>query len=1060
MVSDAVYDLCVAILRKPDVEEEDKTDRLEDLLRSETKLTGPSLENAVLDVLWRFREAVAPSPSPPPARHIVLRRPSPAPWQLPRGSTPLPSSPGSGSISLAPPPALVRAKSSAVSPFVSPRPSPRLAFSSPLIPHSPNLNAYVSLHETTPGPDISGEYESDNVDWLVNDDAASVASSTGAAAPQFDHAASMASMSMSPGPAAAWLQPQQVDMSPYDILRSVLGYAKTDEEIEGTLQASGYDLTTAIMVLMGHDPSMGHDPMAGMHPLPTALAEKEASVVVGRTMTPDPAAHAYAALPPRSTIMCKYFLSSGTCLRADCRFSHDPSAHLCKYWLMGNCLAGDHCPFSHDPAMFLNRLAVDDNGGSGLYGLNPMQDYPHAFPALSPPPQAIPSQGWAGYGGGGHYSIDAMSYPGSYNSNSNSNHGNFLSAPPGLFGHPGSFLGGEGGSMDASSSSKRSRSRPNSRHPSRAPTPSLPSVDDPDAFPTLGSSNAKASNKGKHPGKRGGAGSRQTPQPQPQPQPQPAPPPQLPRKESSTLADIVRMSPSPAPAPAAAAAAPAPTARKTVPALAIPAPRHLPWLATTTTTTTMTTGAPPAHAAYVAARQTALKHGALRNKFLQSAAQAWHRNDARAAKALSLRGQSENELMRLAHREAARLLYEEGAGGECGGAEIFIDLQGLLPLEAAAYLGRVLLEHDHVGRPEDGDDPLAAAADAGDGPGAAATWKTTRTTAGKKNHHPPPRDTSTARSHDDHEDDDGGDGGNDDDDDGKRPSSCYIYAIVSGAGGGSPSVAPRPGLPLAPHAHAHAHAHPQHHAPAAHHPPLKTPADKLSRAARAFLDEWAYAYREFSPSGAERTVSKSKGNSNSSRSSSSGGGGGGGGSNGGAGAVVGAGAGAGAGGGGGILGIDPRSWDRSRYKERVTVGGSLDTFATTTTATMTTPTPTVSIGGDDDVDVGGGGGGDGGEHGPAPIGNAAIPTTTSTATAATAAPTTVVAGLAPAADGKPSSSSLSSSTSSSSSSPRKTTIMIGNRVVRILRRKERGRAPNVEGGGGGGGGGGPSAPST
>ena len=42
-----------------------------------------------------------------------------------------------------------------------------------------------------------------------------------------------------------------------------------------------------------------------------------------------------------------------------------------------------------------------------------------------------------------------------------------------------------------------------------------------------------------------------------------------------------------------------------------------------------------------------------------SAAQAWNRNDARAAKALSLRGKAENDAMRRCHREAARQLYEE-----------------------------------------------------------------------------------------------------------------------------------------------------------------------------------------------------------------------------------------------------------------------------------------------------------------------------------------------------------------------------------------------------------------
>ena len=313
MVSDTVYDLCIPILKDPSLEEEDKTDQLEDLLKGETALAGSSLENAVLDVLWRFRESAAPSPSPPPARHIVLRRTSPAPWQLPRGSTPVASSPGSG-ISLAPPPAFARVKPSTSSPFTSPRPSPRLPFASPRIPHSPSLNAYEFPAETTPGPDISGDYGSDNVDWLVNDDTASITSSTGAAS-GYENG--------STGAGAAFMQPQQVDMSPYDILRSVLGQAKSDDEIESALEANGYDLTTAIMELMG-DQSIGTQP--GSNP----MAEREATVSVGKSMTPNPPTPVFSSNQPRSGIVCKYFLSSGQCLRADCRFSHDLSSHICK----------------------------------------------------------------------------------------------------------------------------------------------------------------------------------------------------------------------------------------------------------------------------------------------------------------------------------------------------------------------------------------------------------------------------------------------------------------------------------------------------------------------------------------------------------------------------------------------------------------------------------------------------------------------------------------------------------------------------------------------------------
>lgn len=82
-----------------------------------------------------------------------------------------------------------------------------------------------------------------------------------------------------------------------------------------------------------------------------------------------------------------------------------------------------------------------------------------------------------------------------------------------------------------------------------------------------------------------------------------------------------------------------------------------------------------------------------------SAAQAWNRNDARAAKALSLRGQAENEAMRRCHREAARQLYEErgkhlaSSGLDDATEELYVDLHGLHPEEAVKYLDQVLTKH-------------------------------------------------------------------------------------------------------------------------------------------------------------------------------------------------------------------------------------------------------------------------------------------------------------------------------------------------------------------------------
>jgi hypothetical protein len=141
------------------------------------------------------------------------------------------------------------------------------------------------------------------------------------------------------------------------------------------------------------------------------------------------------------------------------------------------------------------------------------------------------------------------------------------------------------------SSASRPHSRPGSQHASRSATPSIPLVDDNDAFPSLGSAVSVKGGK-KHHGKRGGHGHA--------------------HKESpSSLAELVRMSPSPSPAQARRNQKPprGPAAHREVSAasLAVPAPQEIPWLAT----------GDAANKAYMKARAEAFKHGGLRNKFLQ-----------------------------------------------------------------------------------------------------------------------------------------------------------------------------------------------------------------------------------------------------------------------------------------------------------------------------------------------------------------------------------------------------------------------------------------------------------
>ncbi|ENH64502.1 NEDD4-binding protein 2 [Fusarium oxysporum f. sp. cubense race 1] len=551
MVSDEHFEMCLPILQDATLEDEDKTDRLEELFRKETSLTGTSLDNAILDALWRFRDGGGTSASPPPIRQTILRRPSPASW---RGSpTPMSGSPRLAVSPLAPPgfvpSTFGRTISSTVSPFSSPRASPRLALATPVIPHSPNLNAYEFASDPTPATEILGEYQTENVEWLVSDDAASVTSSVGtpsalnAAAPEFS------SMSA-----------QSADMSPYDMLRSILGQTKSDDEIEAALAQNGYDLSATIVSFM--------ESQAGDNQPGGVSLEEPKNVLIGKSVDRPTTPLARPRWGQYATIIFPS-LRPGT---------------------------PDHL--------------------SGFAGSN-----------------SIPAVG--------------------------------ITPPPGLKHFQGT-------------SSPRARSRPSSRHQTREPDISAPALDDNDAFPSLGSASIKQGKK--HHGKRGGHGHS--------------------HKENNapnSLADIVKMSPSPTPVRPDlkrglgrnGSSTVARNGENSAAAQAIPSPKHIPWLET----------GERANKAYLKARQEAIKHGGLRNKFLQSAAQAWNRNDARAAKALSLRGQSENDLMRKAHREAAKELYEERNRGNSNGLELYVDLHGLHPEEAVEYLEKVLMENGRESQP-------------------------------------------------------------------------------------------------------------------------------------------------------------------------------------------------------------------------------------------------------------------------------------------------------------------------------------------------------------------------
>lgn len=139
----------------------------------------------------------------------------------------------------------------------------------------------------------------------------------------------------------------------------------------------------------------------------------------------------------------------------------------------------------------------------------------------------------------------------------------------------------------------RPQSRPTSRHQPRPDSQaSAPSVDDPEAFPTLASLNAKRASK--HHGQRSRHGHNNV----------------VEKEVPGSLADVVRMSPSPAPSQRKLEAMKrvrSSASSETAAAQKIPQPQHIPWLETGSR----------ANQQYLKYRQEAIKHGSVRNKFLQ-----------------------------------------------------------------------------------------------------------------------------------------------------------------------------------------------------------------------------------------------------------------------------------------------------------------------------------------------------------------------------------------------------------------------------------------------------------
>lgn len=312
MASDDLYETCLSLLQDPALEEEDKTDKLEELVRQETTLTGKALENVLLDILWKHKNAGSTAPFES-MRLTVVRRDSPAHWQASRSGTPAVPSPRSSAVSpvstplLAARPPLRSMKSSAISPFTSPRASPRLAYASPQLAYT-RPNSFEN-DDKKGSSDTAEDSTMDNFDWLIDDDTIGNPSS--------GHPADSSNESVTD-----WGLQASVEMSPYDILRHILRGEKSDREIVEILEANAYDLSAALA-------SLTRGGVTNRDQASLRQFEQNKTILVGKSMNPEP-----RSLTPidqaKSGIVCKYWLSTGECLRADCRFSHDLANHVCK----------------------------------------------------------------------------------------------------------------------------------------------------------------------------------------------------------------------------------------------------------------------------------------------------------------------------------------------------------------------------------------------------------------------------------------------------------------------------------------------------------------------------------------------------------------------------------------------------------------------------------------------------------------------------------------------------------------------------------------------------------
>lgn len=180
-------------------------------------------------------------------------------------------------------------------------------------------------------------------------------------------------------------QTQDVKMSPFDILRQILGKENRDEDIMRALERNSYEIQATLQQLMesssnSKSKTQGDGMGSGSRELLSPLSSKgqgrfdspllsvnsdsvgsyspgPESAEADYDTTNDGAGYTFGS--EKEIVMCKYFVQFGECLRSDCKFSHDLSHRICRFWLQGGCLAGDSCLFLHEiPTPLFDKLSL------------------------------------------------------------------------------------------------------------------------------------------------------------------------------------------------------------------------------------------------------------------------------------------------------------------------------------------------------------------------------------------------------------------------------------------------------------------------------------------------------------------------------------------------------------------------------------------------------------------------------------------------------------------------------------------------------------------------------